>query len=403
MTDKLQEKIVLLYLPLLCQLASMFNAVFAHYGLHRLYLIVYAVALPSLFLVSNKTGRNRNIIVYIYLAILVLVTLLHIVLNNSPFLLLISGFLTYFLPVLYWVTYCNKNRGWIGQIFNLLKIPYGIIAVLAIVQYFFSPNLYGFYIADEGMMKWATGSDFERYSAYFRASSLLGSPQILGLSMALYLIVFLEYFIKKKNFLDILLIVLYIIAGSLSGSKSFFVLVGIYLIVKILMSKSNLSTKFFFLMLIAITIYVLNYYSETLGFLDRITDTQGVMESERRGRWARYSFVFDNISFIGEGPGVAQAISGYKRDMNALESYIFQMLYELGIITFLIYIVFICSSIIKSHHKVMVALIAFSMVYVHAFNSFVFFIFWSLLMISNPFVKTNQPDTKLINNAIKIS
>ena len=149
--------------------------------------------------------------------------------------------------------------------------------------------------------------------------------------------------------------------------------------------------------------YILNYYSETFGFLDRIIDSQRVLEAEKRGRLARYSFVLDNTSILGEGPGVAQAISGYQRKMNALESYMFQILYELGIITSLMYTIFVIKCFMESHHKVIVALIIFSMVYVHAFNSFVFFVFWSILIISNPFSRTNKLETGLNENEIRIS
>ena len=390
MVSKKSERVILLYLPLLCQVTSLFNSVFFRLGIHRFYLLVYVIAFFGLLLLKNHDRKYNRVSPIIYIISLVLITLIHLLLNSAPSILLFSGFLTYLLPILYWSAYLNKDRGYVYLIFHYLKLPYAIIAILAVIQYFFSPDLFGLFIADEGYLKWASDSDFDSYSVFFRASSLLGSPQILGLNMALFIVVFLKYIMNNRRPFDYFLLVCYLIAGILSGSKSFFFVVGVYMIFAVFLAKTKLTTKIIAALIVASALLILNYFSDVLGFLGRISDVQTIAEGEKGGRLERYSFVLANASFIGEGPGTAQAISGFTRNIDALESYLFQMLYELGIIPFIFFLAVIISGFLKSKCKIIIALIAFSMVYVHAFNSFVFFIFWSFLLLPDITIGTGD-------------
>lgn len=377
-----RRRSVFLYLPLLCQLASMFNTVLSRFGISHFYLFIYAISFGALLFYKNDNRKNTITLPALYIFLLLAIMFVHLI-NTQSISMILMGTMTYILPVAYWLLYYIKGIYYVDSIFKSLKIPYAIVAVLAFVQYFISPDLFGLYVADAGQKLWASNSDFSTYAAYFRATSVFQSAQALGLSMALYCAVFLKYVFNKKKPIDYICVVLYLTSGGLSGSKSFFLVITIFIIYMIFTSNSKKSVKFSYAVVIIAGIVALYFYQNTFGFIDRILNVARIADEEQVGRLSTYAYYIGESSLFGAGPGCIQNITGVTKEVVVAESYFLQMLYELGYIPFLIFLIMIIDRFYRSNHKIIYFLIAISMVYVHIFSSFTFFIFWSFILLKN--------------------
>ena len=70
-----------------------------------------------------------------------------------------------------------------------LKYPVLLVAILGVVQFYISPNLFGIInlsdVVDPYVVK-ASSDIFSNWVFYLRATSILTSPQVYGLFMVLY-------------------------------------------------------------------------------------------------------------------------------------------------------------------------------------------------------------------------
>lgn len=152
----------------------------------------------------------------------------------------------------------------------------------------------------------------------------------------------------------------------------------------------GLKRKIFAVCVAVLLLSVVTYFSEEVSFLSRIVSLENIANEEKEGRLSIYKELLEEVSFIGEGAGTHQTLSGELSDEPA-ESYFLQILIELGIIPFICFLLIFLFRYIEDARKINIMLffIALSMIFVHCFNAFVFFIMWGWFFVSPPSISGN--------------
>lgn len=365
--------IIFYYLPLLCQVASLYNMLFIYVGIRYLYYIVYLFTIIGLLLCKNNSKGLNPIsakLAVLYITIIFLLLPIHIFLTrNLP--VSIIGMLTYISPVLFWFLYFLKGGAFYLRILYALRFHVLVIALLAFLQFFFSPTLWGVISVESMLIENAGNTDLSQYSLFFRASSILGSPQYLGMFMGLYSILF--YSICEKNLFNYILFFIFIIAALLSGSKSSIMILLLFFLYRMFFKGYFLKGLLF---LSIVYLFVL-FCFENLPIFTRIKDLEYLLSGEQE-RTSIYSYFLSRVNLLGNGMGTIQNILGTNASSRVAESYLLQLLYELGIIPFVIFMGMIIKKIL-SKSLIYAVILLFCMAIVHCFNGFVFFIFWGIL------------------------
>lgn len=295
----------------------------------------------------------------------------------------------YIIPLICWIVFLvsrdeNYNFGGLFPFFFYLA---SFVSFLGILQYFLSPTLWGFISYESKAFESTLDKSFAQYSGYFRASSLLGSPQVFGLFCALNLILGHRYRLtlsKNCYFASSLLLFL---GGALSGNKLFFLIIFLYaLFVFTYQFKLSLKRLMFILTATVFLMLSFDYILENVPMLERIVSIERILDQESGGdgRLDRYAYIFTNTNIlIGNGLGQVSAVE--HSTLKAAESYIFKIYFEAGVLPMLLFLVFFYS-IVKSSYAVsaydffIVCLIFLSLVVVHAFQSPAFFTIWGYLL-----------------------
>ena len=365
------------------------NAPLMKVGIRYSYLVVFIMLIVFLLFGGGSLSRLKQF--SLHLAYLVLMTVFLVVTvifmqgGNDSFI----SFGLYTLPMMIWILfYSNRN----GVLFSRIFVStYGftvIISYLGIVQYFFSPNIFGWIPSDSMSIDWAVDKPFVEYAVFFRATSTLGSPQVFGLFCALNAILTLRF----KNCLSSCYfwfgLLGLCIGGILTGNKSFFLIFFLYLLMTNLKNIFRYF-KFFIFSVSCVIILVFNYdvIVKNLPILERVFSISSILEQESSGsesRLGRYSYILYNSNpFIGEGIGSITNKSVDK--LQAPESYFLKIYYEAGAFVMLFFM-FLCFFSYFSMRKVdrrdgaIILLIILGMIVVHAFESPVFFIIWGYLL-----------------------
>lgn len=267
-----------------------------------------------------------------------------------------------------------------------------LIALLSYVQFFLSPNLWGVLNFSSSALEWASTQEFEEYSTYFRATSLVGSPQVLGLFCPLIAAILIHDsrigFVLKGIYLTILLG-----ASLLTASKASLVLYMI--LVAILMirhrgaganSKLHIGAQLLIVALILILSILIFYISTYVPIIERVFDLQAAIDQESRdSRLHRLLVTVTNTNpFIGNGYSqrLFSDLTGYP----AAESYIGKLYFHYGIVP-----VFALLSVVYWSYKnsagfeqftskLIVLLVFVSLWMSTAFESPVFFPVWGVLI-----------------------
>lgn len=382
----------------------LFNAVFVTYGIPYLYVLFMTF---SMFFCSLK-GIDRDCFSrytghLIYILLLIVITFFNMIIGSQDITALVTLGL-YTLPVFFWILYYTQlNHIDFKNIFSSLFFFSAIVSLLGILQYFFSPSLWGNIPTESKSIAWAMEKTFIEYAAFFRSTSTLGSPQVFGLFCALSLILAhrFKFLIKKNLFLtgSFLLFV----GGALSGNKSFFLIIFVY-ILAIYAARYIFKLKYIFLILLCIIglITAQKTIISNIPMLERIFSFEKISEQENNdSRLAKYSYIIEHSDFfIGNGMGKDVVLK--HKELTATESYIFKIYFECGFIASSLLCILMISTMIKAWFKsfddfIIVTLIFFSMVIVHAFQSPVFFIFWGYLL---SFFKKDNDSRKLHFKAI---
>ena len=398
---------ILLLLVNLVYLSILMNATLTSFNVQYLYVIFIFILIT--YLLSGRLNINSIKLLtphYAYLLIMFFLLFTTIVLFDGGVNALLS-FGIYTFPILTWsIFYSSVNKISYSKLFVSSYFLSCLIGYIGIFQFFIEPTLFGFIPLNSNGLIWASGTSFDEYSSFFRATSVLGSPQVFGLFCALNLILALRFkvFISKKLFY--FGIVGLGIGGALSWNKAFFLIVLLYITIthyRLLFTNYKV-----LLFLLGFTYMFLVKYQdimEILPLVERIFSPEVILEQalSHDGRLDRYLYALQNSNlFIGEGLGIIENQS--TGDLQASESYFLQIYYEAGAFTMFVFL-FICSlSYIKarfhdSRDSLIIALIIFGMVVVNAFSSPAFFIIWgylfSVIFLTSP--RQQNKNMKYIN------
>lgn len=376
-------ELILTKFPFLIIFFGLYNILFKILGIDYLYVFAYVLGIILSIIVLIKTNRKfQNYIVVLFSFFLFLNTLIVVLTHryiDTSFVL--QGILVYALPVIFWTLFLSiQNHFNFIKLINSLKYHVLLIALLGLLQYYFSPNLFGLLTNYSKGIEWASDSgDINDYRSYFRATSILTSPQIFGGFIGLYLISFVSvnpksYLKKNINFLIILVL---IISGIHSGNKSFFVIIGLSILYLLLIQRKILLT----LILLVFFLIIFILFKDDYIFLDRIF-SDNLLNEEKEGRLRIWFNTFENLYFFGEGAG-SRMNSEFHSVENVTESYIIQILVELGVIPFILLLYLFIKNIMMSKgtkFRLTVLMTFFLMLVVHVFNSPAYILFWGLLL-----------------------
>lgn len=267
-----------------------------------------------------------------------------------------------------------------------------IIAVIAYVQYFISPSLWGYLQYRSNSLDWSENKSFEEFSLFFRASSLVGSPQVLGVIMPLAAVL-----LSMQNKIPLIIKIFFgsliLGAGLTSGSKVAVVLVFLFILQRsffyITSSRIPRGVIFSLPLLLFLSIIILsnlNIASEWIPTVERIIDLQEAITQEKRdSRIDRLivSFIQTNPFF---GNGYSHSLFSEITGFRAAESYLAKLYFSFGILPFFLFIVLITTAMYRSSGpqeqliKGILLMIFASMFISTAFESTAFFPFWALLI-----------------------
>lgn len=254
-----------------------------------------------------------------------------------------------------------------------------ILTVIAFVQYFFSPTLWGIIPVDfSTLTSWSEGKSFAEYAVFYRSTSLLGSPQVWGLYSALSIFV-LSY--RLPGGINIPLQIFLWSGCLLSGNKISIVILLVFLTINLLRRPS------IFLMYGAVVaVLLLSVNSEEIGnfrVLEHVLSISEIGEQEQDGRLFIWKFILNDVNLL-LGGGVSYVERLYKLHNFVAESYILQSWVEMTLFfPLVLLLIFGRSFLLRSEyreHKIFVMLLFFGLTVSHAYSHPAFIVFWPLLL-----------------------
>lgn len=387
--DKICNKII----PIAIFIATTLNFVLSYFDLYYIYLGLCALGI-CLILIRGVNIKENDILILIFFIFYVLYISGHILFNPQPISKTIIGGGAYLMFPLYWFLLykCKSNF----DIYWLLgrTIPWVIIiCFFALVQFYYSPNLFGFLDKSTSeTLKWAVGENEKgnNYRIFLRATSFLSSPQCYGLFTILYLYIIYDFVhgVKVKIY-SLLIFVAF--CSMLSGNKisALILILFLYMIfMRLISAKKYVYIGVMMTMVILIVVTVYNRVDlEDLSAFNRIINYQD--EDSNNERLDVYMDVLSKGNWLlGSGPG-----SYFINTTTVTESYLLQILLENGIIYFTSFILFFIAMLFFSYDKKITSIkfilisIFISMISAHTFTEPVFFIFWGIIFHSYSMIK----------------
>ncbi|MFT4906443.1 MAG: hypothetical protein ACI978_000508 [Oleispira sp.] len=378
---------LLLLLITTVYLSILMNATLITVGIKYFYLIPTFTLIIYLFSDRFNTKNIQLLIPYfIYLLMMLTALSITIIFLDGDVNSFIS-FGLYAFPFVVWcLFYSNVNGISYSEIFVSSIFYSSLVGYIGVFQFLVEPTLFGLIPLKSNAFIWAADKSFDEYSSFFRATSVLGSPQVFGLFCAINLILTLRYKTYVSKMLFYFGVVGLGIGGALSGNKTFFLIVILY--VSIIYYKLLFTHYKFFLSFVGfIFIFLIAYQDivEKLPMIERVFSVSAILKQEQSvGRLDRYIYIVKNANlFFGEGLGV---ITNQSTDgLQAAESYFLKIYYEAGAFMMLmfLYICFLSYRKAKYHDtrdSLIIALTVLGMVVVHAFDSPAFFLVWGHLL-----------------------
>lgn len=379
------------YFPYWIFLSIIFNLVLNKLGIPYFYVLLISLAIIGMLIDGIKKGRkNKMLLIYLYVLTLLMVFALQFFVYTEPIVAL-KSISMYLIMFIYWSIYFNKFGIYEFKQILVSTIPVVyFVALLGFVQYFFSPNLFGIIDDSSNMMQWAMESTGEEYRLFLRVSSVLGSTQVFA-PFILFYIVIIANLVDINRYINKLGIVLLVFVGLLSGGKSFFFGLILYIILKFLTVSGKFKLKW--VAVISIFIVFLATFSplgeiSKYNMIDRVMNIDKIMNEEAEdSRLKRYEkIIFESNPIIGDGLGTKTNRDNI--DMKVAESYIFQIYSEAGVFALLSFFLLLAGSYIFANKQLMadirilIILIIFNMIVVHVFNSPTMFIFFGVIVSS---------------------
>lgn len=385
--NKLYQK-----LPLLLILSGLYNLIFKSFGFDYLYVLFYIIGFLWSLTKPIKINFKKDFIIILFFILLVFNNLINIATKELEYKIVFMGTLLYLLPMLFWFLYYKTVKNFdLPKLILNLKYHVLIIALLGLVQFYVSPDLFGFLNSENNnMLTWSLEDQY--YQSFFRSYSILTSPQIFGGFMILYLVAFISSIQSKRilainNIIPILIIG---ISGMHSANKSFFLLLALYLIIKVFKTKS---IKLIFLTIfVFMSVFLLR---NDYPFISRVLSSE-VVSQEKEGRLSIWYDLIKKSSFIGEGAATHINTNFTTKEVIAAESYYFQILSELGMIMLILFLILIIMNIVQiknTNYYILNILCATMMIFVHTFNNPAYILFWGICLYG--FYHTRQ--NKILN------
>ena len=368
------------YLPLLIFSVIYLNSILSNYGVNYVYLGVISI---SIFIyMFGKFNREMFSIFRIYLLFVIFIfsLIVYSAAIGGDLFTALRFMLIYTLPGFFWIVYFSKYSfdDFIELIKKSIPLAY-MVAVIGVVQFFLSPDIFGLIEKKSLSINWASEQGFSKYITYFRATSILDSPQVYGLFMALYICI-IDTVFKNTNFWNNIGMIFLIFSGLLSGGKVFLLIIVIYFI----FNKLNIKT-ITNLIIISGVIFAVLELTGAVHVLDRMISIDAILQQESGdSRLDRYLHIIENANpLFGEGLGSAE--HGITVGFKAAESYVLKIYYETGFFpTALLLLSLIGSAIIKAPtalkgYKTIILLMIFTMFFVHTYESPILLMFWGVI------------------------
>jgi hypothetical protein len=383
----LMNKVFGFYFPCMIALAVILNPILSKMGLSYSYAGLMGVAILAMLGLGLRKSTLRSFAtVLTYVSAIFLSVMPGFFLFEVDFSVVIAAFI-YILAPTYWVIYFSRfGLTYFQKIVDFSIVLAFFVGALGIVQYFFSPTLFGWLEINNRALEWAADKEFSSYSVWFRVFSLLGSPQVYGLFIALYVVVF--YLMSRYGALVKFAGLCFLMfAGLLSGNKSF-VLIFVAMMVFVGAKYMKRSAVAIMLTVAMVSALVVNAQKviETLPVLERIMSLEQALTQEQDdSRLGRYKYILDHTNPL-VGNGLGSLTNRSAEGIRAAESYFLKIYYEVGVIPLLLFVIFLIDAAARAriHRKydtmAMIVLISLSMVVVHAFESPAFFMLWGLML-----------------------
>jgi hypothetical protein len=246
------------------------------------------------------------------------------------------GFFQLFTPLILALFLVQRFRGasYSKVVLNVLITLALINAIGGLIQFFYSPNIFG--LISNRVYDGGNEHGFTK-----RAISFLASPQSLSIYLAFCLPLVRYYSVNKLAKIITFLIILF--CGVLTGSKAFFVFLFVYFLLSIDIKKVVLAALIGGLILVP-------FFGERTGVdtFDRILDIP--MKIVNLDSYLTFQIWCDYVLYpssleetlFGRGIGVmstsSQTINNYKILVGSTESFLVQLYFEIGIFGLLLFL-----------------------------------------------------------------
>lgn len=313
--------------------------------------LAFAVLYSSFLVLLMKRIRisKDNVFHYLFVLYCALIALIYPVFGwYGNYFTAFIGFSNLAAPILFWLMLKQCSIDTKKVIFGIWVILL-INAIGALIQYFISSSVFG--LVHHNV--YSESEILEQGHVLKRAISFISSPQSLSIAMGVGVSITLYLYRGWKSFL---LTAVFFIAGVLTISKAFY----IYILVSLTWYfRARIRSLLFFIPLVLF----LFLFSGDNEFLSRITKVffyiQNIKEYSAFNIWVTsFSYVFDDFGyFFGRGIGVfsrgSQLMLDYQINTSAAsalttgstESFIIQIIVELGFIGALLWLIAFISSI----------------------------------------------------------
>ena len=212
-------------LSLFLEVLIISNAVLKYFGFSQAYIIAFISGYAYLITkVDFKKWTGLHFLKLTYFLSVLLTCLLHLSFYHqaSPWVSVL-GFCSYVLAPFFWflTSLCiNDSELFLKELFWKLRYFILTASVIGIIQYFYSPTLFGVFSGDLSQkFLWASELSYHEYTSFFRTTSLWASPQICGLYLGLFIIGY--YTFMGHRFSTLSMMFPYFVCGLYTFNKSF--------------------------------------------------------------------------------------------------------------------------------------------------------------------------------------
>lgn len=252
-----------------------------------------------------------------------------------------------------------------------------VLTAVAYLQYFFSPTLWGLIPSDfSTLTEWSEGKSFEEYALFYRATSLLGSPQVWGAYAALSIFVLAE---RLRGGIGLPMLCFLWGGAILSGNKVSVLVLLVFVALRVATRPARLAAL---LLLVPLVLALVGDQLGDIRVLERIFNVSEIAEQEQEGRLAIWSYVLGHINPVfGGGASFIDQLARVHHFV--AESYVLQAWVEVTIIFPLVFLFLLARQFVLArspHMKAFAVVVLLSTLVSHAFSHPAFIIMWPVLL-----------------------